>query len=279
MNPTVTSLDQLRNTALDLAIRFGPKLLVAILILVAGVAVSRWVSRWLLQMLARIELEPPVRMLLARIVWILTFALFLVMALQNLGVELLPLIAGVGVAGAGLALATQGVLSNIVAGLSIIFAKPFRVGEYISIAGEEGQVQTITLFSTTLTHTDRSRVVIPNRKVVGEILHNFGRIRQLDVTVGVAYDTDMSEALRAVGEVLEANARILKDPAPVVSIVRLGDSSVSIGIRPWVNVGDYVAASGEITRAVLEIFRGRGISMPFPQREVRVLGEKSRTAA
>lgn len=267
-----SSIEQIRSTAIDLALRFGPKVLVASIILFVGVTVARWVSRWLMRTLSRIELEPPVRQLLARIGWLLTFALFLVMALQNLGVELLPLIAGVGVAGAGVALAMQGVLSNLVAGLSIIFAKPFRVGEYISIVGEEGQVATITLFSTTLTHPDRSRVIIPNRKIVGEILHNYGTVRQLDIVVGVAYDTDMNGAVAAIGEVLNANTRILKEPAPVVQAVLLGDSSVTIGIRPWVSVNDYRAALGEINKSVLETFRHRGIAMPFPQREVRILG-------
>jgi small conductance mechanosensitive channel len=278
MNTQIATIDQVRNTALDLAIRFGPKVLVAIIILVAGAFVARWVSRWLMRALHRIELEPPVRALLARTGWVLTFALFLVMALQNLGVELLPLIAGVGVAGAGVALATQGVLSNLVAGLSIIFAKPFRVGEYISIAGEEGQVNTITLFSTTLTHSDRSRVVIPNRKIVGEILHNYGTVRQLDIAVGVAYDTDIDAAMAAIGEVLKGNPRVLQDPAPVVQTFLLGESAVSIGIKPWVKVPDYVAASGEINSAVLEKFRGKGIAMPFPQREVRLLTESGQGA-
>src|ERR1700738_1560612 len=213
MNAQVTSLEQIKHTVIDLALRFGPKVLVAILILFVGFAASRWVSRWLARGLTRIELEPPVRTLLARIGWLLTFALFLVMALQNLGVELLPLIAGVGVAGAGIALATQGVLGNLVAGLSIIFAKPFRVGEYISIVGEEGLVTTITLFNTTLTHVDHSRVVIPNRKIVGEILHNFGTVRQIDIVVGVAYDTDINSAVAAINDVLQANPRVLRDPA------------------------------------------------------------------
>ncbi|MGH8137841.1 MAG: mechanosensitive ion channel family protein [Steroidobacteraceae bacterium] len=272
MSSQVASIDQIKSTMLDLAIRFGPKVLVAILILVVGFVVSRWVARWLTHALSRIELEPPVRALLARIGWVLTFALFMIMALQNLGVQLLPLIAGLGVAGAGLALATQGVLSNLVAGLSIIFAKPFRVGEYISIAAEEGQVHTITLFSTTLTHSDRSRVVIPNRKIVGEILHNFGTIRQLQIKVGVAYDTEMESALAAIGEVLQANPRVLKEPAPVVQAILLGDSSVSIGVRPWVSVPDYVTAAGEINQAILQTLRDRGIVIPFPQREVRLIG-------
>ena len=272
MNPPIASIDRIKNTVIDLAIRFGPKVLVAILILIVGFAVSRWVSRWLLRALSRIDLEPPVRALLARSGWTLTFTLFLIMALQNLGVELLPLIAGLGVVGAGLALATQGVLGNLVAGLSIIFAKPFRVGEYISIAGEEGQVHAITLFSTTLTHVDRSRVVIPNRKIVGEILHNFGNIRQLDLAVGVAYDTDLNGAMAAIGAVLQDNPRVLKDPAPIVQTALLGEWSVSIGVRPWVQVQDFVPAAGEINRAILESLRERGVVMPFPQREVRLLG-------
>ena len=271
MNESVTSLQQIRHTAIDLAIRFGPRLLVALLILFAGIAVSGWVSRWLAKALLRIELEPPVRTLLARIGWLLTFALFLVMALQNLGVELLPLIAGVGVAGAGVALATQGVLGNLVAGLSIIFAKPFRVGEYISIVGEEGLVDTITLFATTLTHPDRSRIVIPNRKIVGEILHNFGTVRQVDVVVGVAYDTDIDTALAAIAELLRSNPRVLHDPAPVVQAIGLGDSAVSIAVRPWVAVADYRAATGEINKGVLQLCRSRGIGLPFPQREVRLI--------
>ena len=272
MDDQIKTISSVKDTLLDLAIRFGPKLLVAILILVAGAIASRWVSRWLLRMLGRLELEAPVRLLLARVAWAACFALFVIMALQNLGVELLPLIAGLGVAGAGIALATQGVLSNMVAGLSIIFAKPFRVGEYIEIAGVEGTVETITLFSTTLLHVDRSRVIVPNRKIVGEILHNYGRIRQLEVSVGVAYDADLQAALAAVREVLANNARVLKDPVAVVQPVQLADSSVNIAVRPWVLIEDQGSATGEINAAILAALRARGIGIPFPQREVRLIG-------
>jgi small conductance mechanosensitive channel len=271
MNAQLASIGQMKDRLLDLAFRFGPKLLVAIVILVAGVAASRWTSRWLTARLSRMDVEPPLRDLLARVAWLLTFALFAILALQNLGVELLPLIAGLSVIGAGLALATQGVLSNAVAGLSILFSKPFRVGQYISIAGEEGQVDRITLFSTTLTHLDRSHVVIPNRKIVGEILHNFGTLRQLDLSVGVAYDTDVAGAVALIREMLESNPRVLKEPAPVVQIIALGEWAVKIGVRPWVSVKDYVLAAGEINRELLESFHSRGIVMPFPQREVRML--------
>ena len=274
MNEQAATISHAKDTLLDLAIRFGPRLFTAVLILIVGLAVSRGVSRWLARVLNRRDLEPPIRSLLTRIIWVLCIALFLIMALQNLGVELLPLIAGLSVVGAGFALATQGVLSNVVAGLSIIFAKPFRVGEYIAIAGVEGVVESITLFSTTLGHVDRSRVVIPNRKIVGEILHNYGTIRQIDVAVGVAYDTDLAMLTGVIREVLEANARVLRDPEAVIQPIQFGDSSVGIAVRPWVLVQDQVSASGEIYAALLEALRARGVVIPVPRREVRLIGNR-----
>jgi small conductance mechanosensitive channel len=271
MNEQAATINHAKDTLIDLAIRFGPRLLTAILILIVGLMISRWVSGWLGRVLNRRDLEPPIRLLLTRLVWAACIVMFLIMALQNLGVELLPLIAGLGVAGAGVALATQGVLSNVVAGLSIIFAKPFRVGEYIAIAGVEGVVESITLSSTTLTHVDRSHVVVPNRKVVGEILHNYGHIRQVDITVGVAYDTNLGAAFALIREVLAANARVLKDPEAIVQAIQLGESSVGIAVRPWVLVPDLSAATGEINAAVLAAFTTGGIIMPAPQRVVRLI--------
>jgi small conductance mechanosensitive channel len=273
MNDQAATIGHAKDTLIDLAIRFGPRLLTALVILGVGLFVSGWLSRWFEQFLGKRDLEPPLRLLLSRIVWVVCIALFGLLALQNLGVELLPLMAGLGVAGAGVALATQGVLSNIVAGLSIILTKPFRVGEYVAIAGVEGVVQTITLFNTTLGHVDRSRVVVPNRKVVGEILHNYGLIRQVEVSVGVAYDSDIGAVTDLIRAVLQENPRVLRDPEPVVQPSQLGDSSVSIAVRPWVAVQDQVPASGEIHAAVLAALRARGIAIPVPQREVRLLGQ------
>jgi small conductance mechanosensitive channel len=273
MHGTLASVDQVKSTLIDLAIKFGPRLLTAILIMVVGVMVSRWVVRWLERGLARIELEPPARMLISRIFFALLLGLFVILALQNLGVELLPLIAGLGIAGAGIALAMQGVLSNIVAGLTIIFTKPYRVGEYISLLGVEGRVTNISLFNTVLSHSDQSYVVVPNRKVVGEILHNYGTMRQLQLQVGVGYESDLNEALAAVQEVLKENRRVLTDPVPLVNTSVLADSSIMIAVKPWVQVRDYNPAIGEINKALVEKLRARKISIPFPQREVRILGE------
>src|SRR6201996_4414434 len=271
MNNGIDTISQIKATLIDLAIRFGPKVLTAILILAAGVFIANWGARAVARALHRFELEPPLRMLLTRVVRVLLVGVFLIMALQNLGVELLPLIAGLGVAGAGIALAMQGVLSNIVAGLTIIFTKPYRVGEYIAVVGVEGQVAVITLFSTTLHHLDHSRVVVPNRKVVGEILQNYGRIRQAEVNVGIAYETDLRGALDLIRDLVKANSKVLADPAPIIQATLLADSSIQISIRPWVAVTDYNTIAGELNLAVVEELRRRNISIPYPQREIRML--------
>jgi small conductance mechanosensitive channel len=270
MADTLETIDQVRTTAVDLAVKFGPKVIAAVVILALGYFVGRWMSRWIERGLGHVEMEPPVRTLIVRIARAVISVLFVVMALQNLGVELLPLIAGLGVAGAGVALAMQGVLGNLFAGLTIILTKPFRIGEYIEIVREEGAVESISLFQTTLTHPDRSRVVIPNRKIVGEILHNFGQIRQVTVVVGVAYDTDLNRAITLIQEALRANGRVLRDMEPLIVVSLLADSSVNIAVKPWVAIGDFVVAASEINQAILETFRNARNFIPFPQREVRM---------
>jgi small conductance mechanosensitive channel len=262
---------ELGDRLLEMGVQFGPKVLAAVVILGAGWAAGGWTARASRRALVKLQLDPPVRSLLERGIRLAVLAVFAVMALQNLGIELLPLIAGVGIAGAGVALALQGVLGNLFAGLTILITRPFRVGDYISIVNEEGEVVDITLTSTILGHADLSRVVIPNRKVVGEILHNYGKLRQLAVEIGIAYHADVDKALAAAEQVLLANSRVLRDPAPRLGVAKLGDSSVVLVLRPWVAVSDYGPATSEINREILATFHGLGISIPFPQREVRVL--------
>ena len=275
MEEQLRSLDQLTATGLDMALRFGPKVVVALVILAAGHFAGRWAAGAAERAVSRLKLDAPVVSLGKRLVHVAVLGLFAIMALQNLGVELLPLIAGLGIAGAGVALAMQGVLGNLVAGLTIIFARPFRVGDYISIVNEEGEVLDVRLFSTTLGHPDLSRVVIPNRKLVGEILHNYGQVRQLWIEVGVSYAADARAAVDAVAEVLRANPRVLREPEPGARIVRLAEWRVVIAATPWVKVPDYVAAGGELQQAILEAFRARGIALPVPQQDVRVVSSSA----
>ena len=270
MDAQLRLIDQMAAQAIEMGVHFGPKLFVALLILAAGYFAGRWAGRSVQRGLGKLHLEPPVLSLIARVANLLVLGLFVIMALQNLGVELLPLIAGLGIAGAGVALAMQGVLGNAVAGLTIIFTRPFRVGDYISIVKEEGEVLDVKLFNTTLGHADLSRVVIPNRKIVGEILHNYGKIRQLPVEVTVSYDADIAAALQAATDVLRANPRVLKDPAPGARVTRLADSGIRISAAPWVALADYGPASSELPQAIVEAFRRRNIAIPAPQREIRI---------
>jgi small conductance mechanosensitive channel len=224
-------------------------------------------ARWL----ERRAMEPPVRMLLVRIVKLVVFAAALVVALGTAGMNVTALIAGFSVVGVGVGLAAQGVLGNLFAGLTIIFTKPFRVSEYIELLGVQGQVSQIELLSTTLIHTDRSRVVIPNRKIIGEILHNYGTVRQLDLIVGVAYGTNMSEALLVISQILKSNLRVLKEIEPFVGITNLGGSSIDIAVKPWVSVADFVTAGPEIYHSIIAEFKARKIEIPFRQIDVRLL--------
>lgn len=253
------------------AIEIAPKVFAALVILIVGLLIARWVGKFMMRALSKRDMEPPVRMLLVRIVKLLVLLLTLLVVADNLELKLVPLIAGLGVAGVGVGLAMQGVLSNLVAGLTIIFVKSFRVGEYIEISGAHGQVDVIELFSTTLIHPDLSRVVVPNRKIVGEIIHNYGKIRQADLSVGVAYDTDLNHALDIIRDILDKNPRVLKNPAPGVGTATLADSSIVIAIKPWVALPDFGPAQAEINKAVVERFREVGIQIPFPQRELRIL--------
>lgn len=266
-----TTLDQVKTKAIDFCFANGPKIISALLIMFAGFMVARWVDKLVMRGLNKRDMEPPVRMLISRIVKLLILLFALVIALGTAGVDVLALVAGIGVAGVGVGLAMQGVLSNVVAGLTIIFTKPFRVGEYVELAGVQGQVTTIELFSTTLQHGDLSKVVVPNRKIVGEILHNYGNIRQLDLSVGVAYGTDIPRVLDLLREIVAANPRTLKTPAPGVGVKSLADSGVILAVKPWTSVADYGPAGAEIYQRIVDSFRAQKIEIPFPQREVRML--------
>jgi small conductance mechanosensitive channel len=254
------------------------KVIGAVVVFLAGLLVARYVSRMLQAKLEKKDMEPPVRMLVLRVIRLVIMAFTLVIVATQLGVQVMPLVAGLSVAGVGVGLAMQGVLGNLVAGLVIIVAKPFRVGDYIEIHDVHGQVEQIELLSTILKHADRSLVMIPNRKIVGEILHNYGKIRQLDLSVGVSYDTNIPQAIQLIQQILKNNTRVIKDLSPGVGVAALGDSAVTLAVKPWTSVADYGAASGEINQALLEEFRVRNIQMPFPQREIRILNNVSEPA-
>lgn len=257
---------QMHQLIVDLVVRYGFQVVGAIVILAAGALVARWIGTLVNAQLARRQMEPPMQQLLVRVVRIVVMLFALVVALDKLGFQIAPLVAGIGVAGLGIGIALQGVLSNLVAGMTIIFTKPFRVGEHIAVAGVHGDVASIDLGSTTLLQADRSRVIVPNRKIVGEILHNFGGSRRLHLSLAVAQPGDLTLLLRGVREVVLSNPRVLKDPTPAVGITQLTDVGVTLAVQPWVRVTDVGTADGELYQALAEHLRARGVGATPPQR-------------
>jgi small conductance mechanosensitive channel len=260
-----------KDVVIDLVIRYGFQVLGALVILFVGFMIGRWLGGLVDRQLQARAMEPPMRSLIVRALRALVLVFAVVVALDKFGFQIAPLVAGIGVAGLGVGIAMQGVLSNVVAGLTIIFTKPFRVGEYVEIAGVRGDVATIALFSTTLLHPDRSRVVIPNRKIVGEILHNFGTMRQLHLTFTIPLGTDPGTALAAATDVVTRNTRVLKDPAPQVGIAQLTDTGLRIGVHPWVRVSDVGPAESELYRSLAEHLHGRGVRLGLGAADVHLV--------
>lgn len=249
----------------------GMQILTAVVLMGIGVVIARWIGNLLHRWLKSKAYDEPVSNLIVKAIKLLIIALIGVMALGQMGVQITPLIAGIGVAGVGASLAMQGLLGNLVAGLTIIFSKPFTIGEYIELLGVYGQVTDIALFSTTLLHTDNSRVIVPNRKIVGEILHNYGNIRQLDLTAVIGYRADVTMALSIVKTILLQNPNVLTEPTPVIGISALNESSIALAIKPWVKVEDFVPAQAAIYQAVIETFRGKNIETPVPRCDIHLL--------
>jgi small conductance mechanosensitive channel len=260
-----------RDALMDLAVRYGFQVLGAVVILGVGALLGRWLARVTDRRLAARAMEPPMRVLIGRVLRLVVMLFAVVVALDKFGFQIAPLVAGIGVAGLGVGIALQGVLGNLVAGLTIIFTKPFRVGEYVEIAGVSGEVVTIELFSTTLRHPDLSRVIVPNRKIVGEILHNSGTMRQLHLLVTVPLAADVPAALAAATDVVARNERVLKDPLPIVGIAQISDTGIRIGVNPWVRIPDVGPAEGELYRSLAEHFQGRGLRLGLGATDIHLV--------
>ena len=267
-------IGSINTMVIGLAVQYGFQVLGALVMLAVGAVAGKWVAGAVDRSMARHQFEPPIRRLSSRVAFLLVMLMAAVMALDRFGFQIAPLVAGIGVAGLGVGIAMQGVLSNVVAGLTIIFTKPFTVGQYIAIVGVHGEVSTIELFSTTLIHADQSRVIIPNRKIVGEILHNYGAVRQLHLEVAVPYGTDVGRAVALATEVVRGNRRVLPQPEAVVGVKSLGEAGITIAVEPWVSVPDFGPAGAEIYQSLVERFRGERMAL-HSLREMRLVSAGS----
>jgi len=270
MNPLGTG-GIAKTLMVDLAIRYGFEVVGALVILIAGFVIARWLGGLTERRMARSGVDVPIRKLTVRALKLVVLLFAVVVALDKFGFQIAPLVAGIGVAGIGIGLALQGLLTNLVAGLTIILTKPFRIGEYVEVTGVSGNVSSIELFSTTLVHADFSRVIIPNRKIAGEILHNHGSMRQVTLTVGIPHSGDLPVALGIVRAVLAANPGVLTDPAALVGVGEVTDVAIKIRIQPWISAADAGSIELRLYEELIEAFRKRGIATPLPRHEVQMI--------
>ena len=204
------------------------------------------------------------------------WVLLLMIVIQRLGVNIAPLIAGLGVTGFILGFAFQESLGNLAAGMMLAINQPFGVGDYVSVGGIEGTVQELNMMATTLLTGDNKKVVVPNKVVWGAPITNYTATsrRRVDLAIGIAYGADITKAKRIAMDVLRAHPLVLADPAPLVEVLALGDSAVNLVIRPWCKPADYWTVYFTVIQSVKEAFDRNGIGIPFPQLEVRMTSER-----
>jgi small-conductance mechanosensitive channel len=251
---------------------FGLKLLGALLILLIGLWLARRLSNALDRAFTRTNMEATLRGFLRNILYAAMVVVIVVAALQFLGAPMTSVLAVLGAAGLGIGLALKDSLSNIASGVMLMVQRPFRVGDFVQAAGLEGTVDQIRVFQTRMHTVDNRTVVLPNSLITTAPIINFtaNPKRRIDLVVGVGYDDDLKLARETLLEVAASQPKALKEPAPEVLVTALAESSVTLELRVWTKTADLVRVRSELTEAVRNEVIGRGLNIPYPQRDLHV---------
>ncbi len=250
--------------------QYGLRMIGAVAILLIGRMVSRAARSWVTKLMTKREVDPTLVPFAGGIVYWMLMAVVMIAVLNAFGAEPTGLVAILGAAGLAIGLALQGTLSNFASGVMLLVFRPFGVGDSIDVDGTASVVRAIGLFSTTLDTGDNIRLIIPNSKIYGTTIKNYtaNDTRRVDMVIGVSYDDNLSTAKETIERIVNANPHVLAEPAPVIEVVELGDSSVNFAVRPWVKTGDYWTARFALTRALKDGVEAAGCSFPYPQRDV-----------
>lgn len=268
----VQDLTNILDIVADFAVGFGLNIVAAIAILVIGNWAAKLVRRFVRRMARKANIDPTLVSFLNNLVYYGIAGFALIAALNRLGVQTASIIAVLGAAGLAVGLALQGSLSNFAAGVLLIVLRRFHVGDLIEGAGVFGYVEEIHILTTSLVTVDNKTILIPNSKLTSDNIVNYsikGKIR-VDMTVGVAYESDIDEVRRVILEVLALDDRVLKDPPPTVVLVELADSSLNFSVRPWVKPEHYIPMKLSTYEAMKKRLDQAGITIPFPQRDVHL---------
>jgi small conductance mechanosensitive channel len=273
MKEEIEAVQKYIDMIIEFGVKYGFQVLAAIIILIIGLIIARWLSKIVMRTCEKRNLDITLSRFLGSAVKVVVLAFVFIIALGKFGITMSPFIAAIGAVAFGGTLAMQGALANYVAGLTIIVTRPFVVGNTITVKGVNGVVEEVGLGATHLSTEDGEDITIPNKHIVGEILINSFENKVVETTVGISYDEDSSKAARIIQETLNEIPEVVNEPPPQIGIQEFADSSVNIGMRYWVPTKQYFQTAFKANLAVYEALHKEGITIPFPQRDIHMISE------
>ncbi|MDB2331348.1 mechanosensitive ion channel [Alteromonas sp.] len=271
-NLTLMSASDIERYINDYAIPWGINIAMAIAIYVIGRLIVGLLLSVFRRVMAKSKYDAMLVDFLEAIISALLMLFVIVASLDQLGVDTTSLVAILGAAGLAIGLSLQDSLKNFAAGVMLLVFKPFKSGDFVEAAGTSGTVQKIGIFTSTMTTPDNKEIIVPNGAIYAGNITNYSakETRRVDMVVGIGYDADLKKAKTILREMLEADERVLAEPAPTVAVAELADSSVNFVVRPWVKASDFWGVKFDFTEAVKLRFDEEGISIPFPQMDVHL---------
>lgn len=262
-------LDQIIGIITD----YSLKILAAVAIFVIGKWLAKIVSNLIKKSMTKANMDATLINFIEHLSYTALLAFVIIAALGAAGIQTASFVAVFGAAGLAVGLALQGSLSNFAAGVLMLVFKPFKIGDFVEIAGTMGTVSSIQIFNTILNSPDNIKIIVPNAKATGDNIKNYSAngTRRVDLVIGVAYEDDLKKAQQVILDVIKADDRILPDPATVVAVSELADSSVNFVVRPWTTVANYWDVYFDLTEKIKLALDANGISIPFPQRDVHLI--------
>jgi len=268
----IDTIDQIKNTIIDQSVKYGPKVLLAVVTLLVG----RWIIKKMVKLFAkamrRSNMDESLQPFLKSLIAVALNAVLLISVASMVGIETTSFVAILGAAGLAVGLALQGSLSNFAGGVLILLFKPFKVGDLIEAQGQFGEVSKILIFNTIMISPEGKTVILPNAAVTNGIITNYteqGNIR-VDLVVGIAYGADIKQAKDALEAMMQQDELVLKEPAPAVTVLELGDNSVNLAVRPWAKPEQYWDVYFGIMEKTKLTLDAQGIEIPFPQQDVYI---------
>lgn len=257
----------------SVGVDFGIKIIAAIVIFFVGRMVARIVSKAIRKLMEAQKVDKILETFVSNLAYWALMMFVIIAAINQMGIQTTSLIAIMGAAGLAIGLAMQGSLANFAAGVLIVMFRPYKVGDFVEAAGIAGSVVQVQILTTILKTGDNKQIVVPNGQIMGSIITNYSAndTRRVDFTIGIGYDDDIDKARDTIQSLVDADDRILKDPACLIAVSELADSSVNLAVRPWVKSGDYWGVYFDLTEAIKKRFDKEGISFPFPQQDVHLI--------